>query len=229
MSEQRYYYIKLKENFFESDEMMILEAMPDGYLYSNILIKLYLRSLKNEGKLMFNDVIPYNAQMIATITRHQIGTVERALGIFKELGLIDVLDNGAIYMLNIQNYIGTSSTEADRMRDYRNRVRNEKKALIEDKVAEPKQEEKPKKRFVPPTVEEVRAYCNERKNNVSPEHFIAYYEANGWTRGKNGIKIKDWKACVRTWECNEGKYSRNSGKGFIPAALRDNNNDDWEA
>ncbi|EMW5712290.1 TPA: phage replisome organizer N-terminal domain-containing protein, partial [Enterococcus faecium] len=48
---KRYYYLKLKENFFDSDEMVLLESMPDGYIYSNILLKLYLRSLKHEGKL----------------------------------------------------------------------------------------------------------------------------------------------------------------------------------
>ncbi|HBK5231260.1 TPA: phage replisome organizer N-terminal domain-containing protein, partial [Enterococcus faecium] len=47
---KRYYYLKLKENFFDSDEMVLLESMPDGYIYSNILLKLYLRSLKHEGK-----------------------------------------------------------------------------------------------------------------------------------------------------------------------------------
>lgn len=46
---KKYYYLKLKENFFESDEAIILESMPDGYIYSNILLKLYLRSLKNDG------------------------------------------------------------------------------------------------------------------------------------------------------------------------------------
>lgn len=59
---KKYYYLKLKENFFESDEAIILESMPDGYIYSNILLKLYLRSLKNDGLLMFNNLIPYNAQ-----------------------------------------------------------------------------------------------------------------------------------------------------------------------
>lgn len=113
---KKYYYLKLKENFFESDEAIILESMPDGYLYSNILLKLYLRSLKNDGLLMFNNLIPYNAQMLATITRHQIGTIEKAIQIFKQLKLIEILDNGAIYMSNIQNFVGKSSTNADRMR-----------------------------------------------------------------------------------------------------------------
>ena len=51
---KKYYYLKLKENFFESDSMILLESMKDGYLYSNILMKLYLRSLKDNGRLMLN-------------------------------------------------------------------------------------------------------------------------------------------------------------------------------
>ena len=58
----------------------------------------------------------------------------------------------------------------------------------------------PPKKFVKPSLEEVRAYCQERRNGVSPERFIDYYESNGWKVGKN--PMKDWKAAVRTWEKN---------------------------
>ena len=119
---KKYYYMRLKENYFDSDEQKVLEAMPDGYLYSNILLKLYLKSLKRNGLLMFTDKIPYNAQMIAAATQHQVGTVEKALEIFKELGIIEVLDNGAIYMADVQNFVGQASTEADRVRDYRLKI-----------------------------------------------------------------------------------------------------------
>ena len=61
--------------------------------------------------------------------------------------------------------------------------------------------EKKKSRFVIPTVEEVQAYCNERGNSIDAQHFVDYYSARGWMLGKN--HIKDWKACVRTWERNE--------------------------
>lgn len=129
---KKYYYLKLKENFFDSDELIMLESQPDGHLYSNILLKLYLRSLKNDGKLMFNDRIPYNAEILAKVTRHNVAVVEKALFLFEELGLIEKLDNGAIYMLDIQNFIGKSSNEADRIRNYRSRINQEKQNLIED-------------------------------------------------------------------------------------------------
>lgn len=123
---KKYYYLRLKENFFDSDELKILESMKDGYLYSNILLKLYLRSLKNDGKLVVNERIPYSADMLASVTGHQVGTIKQALSIFKDLGLIDVLDNGAIYMLDIQNFIGKGSSEADRKREYRQRIEDER-------------------------------------------------------------------------------------------------------
>ncbi len=70
--------------------------------------------------LMFKENIQYSPKMIATITNHNVDTVDKALCMFRELGLIEVLDNGAIYMLDIQSLIGRSSSEADRKRKYRN-------------------------------------------------------------------------------------------------------------
>ncbi len=115
MSDNRkYYYLKLKENYFDEDAIVLLESMQDGILYSNILLKLYLKSLKNGGKLQLDENIPYTAQMIATITRQQVGTVERALQIFMKLGLVEPLPSGALYMSNIELLIGQSSTEGER-------------------------------------------------------------------------------------------------------------------
>lgn len=321
---KKYYYLRLKDNFFDSDELKILESMKDGYLYSNILLKLYLRSLKNDGKLVVNDRIPYNAEMLASVTGHQVGTVKQALSIFKDLGLIDVLENGAIYMLDIQNFIGKGSSEADRKREYRQRIETdrtnvqtnlrqiseksppeieielekeikidkelykekdididtlslcEQKSLIHDvwedtfdlittnvkksldnlvdeygavltkqAILDAKKQGKshikyvegvlknkmleenipannPKrKRFVKPTVEEVRQYCIERNNNINAAQFYDYYESNGWKVGKNSMK--DWKAAVRTWERSEYRKS-NSKKNSKEDAINVVNN-----
>ena len=103
---RKYYYLKLKESYFDDDAIVLLESMQDGVIYSNILLKLYLKSLKNGGKLQLDENIPYTAQMIATITRQQVGTVERALKIFMKLGLVEPLPSGALYMSNIELLIG---------------------------------------------------------------------------------------------------------------------------
>lgn len=224
---KKYYYLRLKDNFFDSDELKILESMKDGYLYSNILLKLYLRSLKNDGKLVVNERIPYSADMLASVTGHQVGTIKQALSVFKDLGLIDVLDNGAIYMLDIQNFIGKGSSEADRKREYRQRIETdrtnvqtnlrqisdkstpeieieielEKDIEIEKEIhSSAKSTTTKRKRFEKPTLSQITQYCLERNNNVNAEQFYDYYESNGWKVGKNSMK--DWKACVRTWERN---------------------------
>ena len=127
MSDNRkYYYLKLKENYFDEDAIVLLESMQDGILYSNILLKLYLKSLKNGGKLQLDENIPYTAQMIATITRQQVGTVERALQIFMKLGLVEPLPSGALYMSNIELLIGQSSTEGERKKKERMRLKRQK-------------------------------------------------------------------------------------------------------
>ena len=224
---KKYYYLRLKDNFFDSDELKILESMKDGYLYSNILLKLYLRSLKNDGKLVVNERIPYSADMLASVTGHQVGTIKQALSIFKDLGLIDVLDNGAIYMLDIQNFIGKGSSEADRKREYRQRIETDRTNVqtnlrqISDKStpeieielekdieieiekeidSSAKSTTTKRKRFEKPTLSQITQYCLERNNCVNAEQFYDYYESNGWKVGKNAMK--DWKACVRTWERN---------------------------
>lgn len=78
------------------------------------------------------------------------------------------------------------------------------------------------KRFKPPTVDEVKAYCIERQNNVDAARFIDYYTANGWKVGKN--TMKDWKAAVRTWERNG--YSAKGKVGANGVRLADHKPDD---
>nr|DAY43478.1 MAG TPA: DnaD like replication protein [Caudoviricetes sp.] len=237
---KKYYYLRLKDNFFDSDELKILESMKDGYLYSNILLKLYLRSLKNDGKLVVNDRIPYNAEMLASVTGHQIGTVKQALSIFKDLGLIDVLENGAIYMLDIQNFIGRGSSEADRKREYRQRIESDRTNVqtnlrqisdkntpeiekeleieikIEKEIDSSASTTTKRKRFEKPTLSEIKAYCIERGNKVDAQHFFDYYESNGWKVGKNSMK--NWQAAIRTWERSEyrkSNYKKNSKEDAI--------------
>lgn len=77
------------------------------------------------------------------------------------------------------------------------------------------------KRFVPPTVEEVSDYCSERNNNIDAQKFVDYYSSNGWKVGKN--PMKDWKACVRTWERND--YGKPIGRNPKPQAQNDGLNE----
>lgn len=198
---KKYYYLKLKEDFFDSDEMLLLQGMKDGYLYSDILMKMYLRSLKNEGRLMYKDYIPYSPEMISTITRHQVGTVERAMKIFEQLKLVEVLDNGAIYMMDIQNFIGQSSTEADRQRKYYRRIQDEKK-LSGSQV--PEQEKTPAEK--PPKPK--KATVKKEDTMQLYERLVTDYALGGEIREK----MREW--CTYKIERKEG-YKEQGMKSLL--------------
>ena len=74
--------------------------------------------------------------------------------------------------------------------------------------------DKPKSKFIPPTIEEVAEYCNQRNSDIDPEEFWAYYASQNWKKA-NGRPIKDWKLCVITWEKKEARrHESNSGNPF---------------
>lgn len=88
--------------------------------------------------------------------------------------------------------------------------------------------EKAQPRFTPPTVEQVREYCKERKNNIDPEQFVDFYTAKGWKVGSQSMK--DWKACVRTWEKREPPKARSGTTNkFNAFEQRENDMSDIEA
>lgn len=92
-----------------------------------------------------------------------------------------------------------SETETE-LKETEKEIHKEKESqtLVADLEKEELAKVKKTSRFVPPTVEQVKAYCAERKNSVDAERFVNYYDSNGWKVGKN--PMKDWKAAIRTWE-----------------------------
>ena len=69
---------------------------------------------------------------------------------------------------------------------------------------------KRKAKFVKPTIEEIRCFCEERNNGIDADEFFNFYESKGWVIGKS--PMKDWKACIRTWERNKFKSQRPTGR-----------------
>jgi predicted phage replisome organizer len=129
---KKYYYLKLKDDFYHDERIRIMESIENGIYYSNLLLKLYLKSLKTNGELRFTKTTPYNEQMIATITNMNIDIVRSGLKILMELQFIERMDDGTLYMTEIQNYIGKSSTTADRVREFRKKI-DDKKMLAANK------------------------------------------------------------------------------------------------
>ena len=130
---KKYYFLKLKEDFFDQREIVVLEGSKDGVLYVNILLKLYLKSLQHNGKLLLNEMTPLSAEMIALLTRHEIGTVERAMRAFMQLGLVEVLEDNTYYMPEIQEMTGKGSSDAERKARYRRLRAESNTQLLTDK------------------------------------------------------------------------------------------------
>lgn len=89
-------------------------------------------------------------------------------------------------------------------------------------VKDNKEGTKTAKRFTPPTVEEVQAYCQERGNNINPEQFVDFYASKGWKVGNS--PMKDWKACVRTWEKRDNSNPKVGANGV---QLAESGSDDF--
>ena len=119
---KKYYYIKLKDNYFDQDNVKILESVPNGHIYSLIIVKLYLKATKYGGQLKMTDSIPYDptkVDILANVLHHDVAHVKESIKVAGDLGIITILESGEMWMTEIQNFIGLSSSEADRKREYR--------------------------------------------------------------------------------------------------------------
>lgn len=210
---KKYYWLKLKRDFFKRHDVRIIEEMPNGKDYILFYLKLLLESIDHEGELRFSDTIPYNENMLSVITNTNIDIVRSAMRVFVELNMIEMFDDQTIFMVETQRLIGSESASAERVRKYRKNQQllqcnaDVTKCNTEIEIEKDKEKdkevlegEKPKrKRFVPPTLDEVKAYCSERKNNVDPQKFFDYFSASDWHDSK-GKKVVSWKQKVITWE-----------------------------
>ena len=200
---KRYYWLKLKKDFFQQHQIKVLKALPNGRLYALIYLELMAESTSHEGELRFSKLLPYDTVTLASVIDEDKDNLEKAIETLAKLELVEILDDGTIYMNEVSRLLGSETGSAQRKRDYRERIGTmSQNCPIEyrDKSKETR-EKSNSTRSAHPTQEEVIAYCKERGNSVDPQRFFDYYSANGWVQGK-GKPIKDWKACVRTWERN---------------------------
>ena len=143
----------------------------------------------------------------------------------EEKAQLSLQDNGT-YSVQIEPMDTTCIQDVSRM-DTEVRLGKDRlgkdRLELEDCKGEEKSSPPRTKRFVKPTLEDIKAYCQERKNSVNAERFFDYYESNGWKVGKN--PMKDWKAAVRTWERKEQPKKESRYNDSI--ANRVKNVDNW--
>ena len=113
MAAKKFYWLKLKRDFFKRHDIRIIEAMPNGKDYILFYLKLLLESIDHEGELRFSDAIPYNDQMLSVITNTNIDIVRAAMKLFVELKLVEIKSDETIYMEEVSKMIGSETKWAE--------------------------------------------------------------------------------------------------------------------
>ena len=219
---KKYWYIQLNVNFFDDERIDWLCEQKNGYAYVVLYLKLCLKTANNNGILtrqIGDMIIPYNVDKIAEVTHMDVDVVRVALELYKKIGLVYEADENCNFMRlpEVPGMIGCITQAAldkrkqrerksiaimdnlpDNVRDnVQQELRDKSKELrVKSKETEGKKEEK-RKRFTPPTVDEVKAYCSETNLSINAEYFVDYYTSKGWKVGRD--TMKDWKAAVRNW------------------------------
>ena len=119
MAAKKYYWLKLKRDFFKRHDIRIIEEMPNGKDYVLFYLKLLLEGIDHEGALRFNETIPYNEQMLSVITNTNIDLVRSAMRVFAQLKMVEILDDETIYMTEVQKMTGAETAWAQKKRLYR--------------------------------------------------------------------------------------------------------------
>lgn len=216
---KRFYWLKLKEDFFDDETIRYIEEQENGIKYSNFYLKLCLKSLRTDGKLIRlvgEILIPYDVKSLSSLTGVDVDTVRCAMALFEKIGCVKMLDSGELYISQLSEMVGSETDKARAMRVIRAREKygNDVTRMLPECYPEKdiekeldteleKEKESKRKRFTPPSVDEVREYCNEINATIRPDAFVDYYAAQGWIYGKSGKQMKDWKAAVRNWQRRE--------------------------
>lgn len=234
---KRYYWLKLPEGFFNQKEIKMLRRVAGGETFIIIYLKMLLTAMKDDGKLYFEG---YEKDFVS----------ELALDIDEEVENVKItvqylINNGILVENSVAEYeittakelTGSEGDSARRMRRSRlaSKIGSQEAlppsqsdtdvTMCDTEIDIDKETEKSKresKRFTPPTVDEVRAYVQERGYDIDAEQFVNFYESKGWMVGKN--PMKNWRAAVGTWVShdrsrrNGAKANPNDiyGKDYVP-------------
>ena len=222
MSDGKYYWLKLKRDFFKRHDIHILNGMEYGREVVLFYIKLMLESIDHEGELRFSERLPYSNPMLANLTDTPESIVDTSMEVLQDFKLIEIDENGTIILPKVMEMIGFETDWAKKKREYRTQkgqvednertnqgqcpdnvlpmsdksieIRDKRLEIRDKSIERESKERETPPHFMPPTVEEVYLYCEQRHNGIDAQRFVDYYTAKGW---KN---VMDWKAQIRVWE-----------------------------
>ena len=246
MSDKKYYWIKLKEDFFEEDVISWIEEQEKGVYYSNFYLKLCLKAMNSEGRLIRKVgemLIPYDVKTLSKITGVDQDTVIVAMELLKRTGLIEILENGEIYLTQLKNMIGSESKWAEKKRLQRAKGQSEDNVpLLSGQCPKEKEKEKDKDKDKDKDKKKIKhKYGNynhvlltdnekekllneldEYKFNLVIEKLDEYIEETGKKYKNHYLTIKRWviEAVEKDLVKNISTKSISQTKKFIPATQK---------
>lgn len=141
---KKYYWLKLSLDFFEREEIRVIESMPNGKEYVLFYMKLLLKTANSNGLLILKGIMPYTPEIIAKLTNTDIDIVRSAVKIFLQFGMMQRLEDKTLYMNEIQSMLGCETEYARKKREYREKKKLELLNYDEDdfKTTEDKEQDK---------------------------------------------------------------------------------------
>lgn len=133
-NERKKYWLKLDKDFLKSPQMKVIRNMQNGKDYIIFYLSLMLESVETVGHLRFTSLVPYNADMLASITDTNVDIVKNAIKIFCELGMMQIFDDGTIFMTEVPKITGKECESAERVRKYRLKQQEEKQKMLQCNV-----------------------------------------------------------------------------------------------
>lgn len=220
-------WIKVVVDIFDDEKILLIESLPEADSIIVCWFKLLCLAGKqnNSGVLMLNDRIPYTDEMLSTVFRRPLQTVRLALDTFERFGMIEII-NGAVTIPNWGKHQKLEESEKikEQTRERVRKYREKQKLLSESNVTsnvtvtdsngieleiETEYKKKNKKVFTPPTVEEIKAYIEEKGYHVDAQFFFDYYDKGEWKR-KDGTPVLNWKQTLVTWERKDEQKPKHS-------------------
>ena len=207
----------MKTNEFDNSNYYVVQGWMINQFHlsgNELLVYAIIYGFSQQKDQKYNGTIQYLADATCstkmTINRSLNSLIEKGLIIKSQKEFNNIIFNE--YRANLQNVMGSNkmlwgeqqnvTLARELINDKHEYIHEERNNNISNDILIKKETNS---RFVPPTLDEVRAYCNERNNLVDPEAFIAFYQSNGWKVGKN--PMKNWKSAIITWEKNDKNKS----------------------
>ena len=246
MANKRYYWLKLKDDFFRDKTIKKLRRIAGGDTYVIIYLKMQLLSLKSGGKLFYDGVEDDFCAELALDLDEDTENVKITVSFLQAQGLLEQCESDTYFMTAVPDVTGSECYSAERMRRFRSRAsqcdtlpsqcnnnvhpcdeeieieKELEKDIEKDSLASCLAEEKNLSTFQQsesaPTLEMVRAYAESEDIQTDVQKFYSYYEERNW-KTKKGKSILDmWKIVLKRWGEQEGCY---------PAASKKKNPNDY--